>query len=77
MGLSRAIVATLMPSWEYNGKTLGLSLAILGPPLGSWGVLGLTLGFRVYGVRFDHKSDYLFEMPKSLSPYVCAAKTPA
>ena len=91
LGHVRAILATLMPSWEYNGNTLGLSWAILGhlgailgpswghlgAPWGSWGVLGPTLGFRIYKVKFDHKNAYLFEMPKSLSRYACAVKTPA
>ena len=49
LGYVRAILATLMPSCEYNGTTLGLSWAMLGP---SWGHLGATLG--VLGGTWAH-----------------------
>ena len=62
--------------WGHLGATLGVLGSSWGNFGGLGGVLGSTLGFRVDGVRFYHQNAHLFEMPKSLSPYACAAKTP-
>ena len=67
--------------WVYLGA-MGHVGAILGALWEVLEVLGFILGlrvyglvFRVWGLRFDHHNAYLFEMPKSLSTYACAAKT--
>ena len=72
--------AKLVPSWGYIGGLWGY----LGLPWGHPGLrrshLGTTLGGiwahpRVQVLGFGHHNAYPFEMPKSLSPRACAAKT--
>ena len=81
------VKAFLGLSWDDFGAAracLGAILGYVGAMLGPfWEVLGWTwahfmvygLRFRVLGLEFDHHNAPPFEMPKSLLPYACVAKT--